>query len=65
MIKPSIVELLGKVDNKYSLVYVASVRARELINGEMPLTDKKELNVVSTAVKEIMEEKITYHYKNI
>lgn len=65
MIKPSIVELLGKIDNKYSLVYVASVRARELINGEMPLTDKKELNVVSTAVKEIMEEKITYHYKNI
>ncbi len=65
MIKPSIVELLGKVDNKYSLVYVASVRARELINGEMPLTDKKELNVVSTAVKEIMDEKITYHYKNI
>ncbi|MEL7570448.1 MAG: DNA-directed RNA polymerase subunit omega [Eubacteriaceae bacterium] len=65
MIKPSIVELLGKVDNKYSLVYVASVRARELINGEMPLVDKKELNVVSTAVKEIMEEKITYHYKNI
>ncbi|NMC55835.1 MAG: DNA-directed RNA polymerase subunit omega [Eubacteriaceae bacterium] len=64
MIKPSIVELLGKVDNKYSLVYVASVRARELINGEMPLVDKKELNVVSTAVDEIMEDKITYHYKN-
>lgn len=65
MIKPSIVELMGKVDNKYSLVYVASVRARELINGEMPLVDRKELNVVSTAVKEIMEDKITYHYKNI
>lgn len=65
MIKPSIVELMGKVDNKYSLVYVASVRARELINGEMPLVDKKELNVVSTAVKEIMDDKITYHYKNI
>ena len=65
MIKPSIVDLLGKVDNKYSLIYVASVRARELINGEEPLVDKKEVNVVSTAVKEIMEDKITYHYKNI
>jgi DNA-directed RNA polymerase subunit omega len=64
MIKPSIVDLLGKVDNKYSLIYVASIRARELINGEEALIDKKELNVVSTAVKEIMEDKITYHYKN-
>ncbi len=65
MIKPSIVDLLEKVDNKYSLIYVASIRARELIRGEEPLVDKKELNVVSTAVKEIMDDKITYHYKNI
>lgn len=65
MIKPSIVDLLGKVDNKYSLIYVASIRARELINGDEPLIDKKELNFVSTAVNEIMDDKISYHYKNI
>jgi DNA-directed RNA polymerase subunit omega len=63
MIKPSIVELLGKVDNKYSLIYVAANRAREIINGDDALVDKTELNAVSTAVNEIMEDKITYHYK--
>jgi len=63
MIKPSIVDLLEKVDNKYSLIYVASIRARELINGDPALIDNKELNVVSTAVKEIMADKITYNYK--
>ena len=64
MIKPSIVELLDKVDNKYSLIYVASIRARELINGDEALVDDDEINVVSTAVKEIMDDKITYHYKD-
>lgn len=63
MIKPSIVELLDKVDNKYSLIYVAANRAREIINGDDSLVDKTELNAVSTAVNEIMEDKITYHYK--
>jgi DNA-directed RNA polymerase subunit omega len=63
MIKPSIGELLDKVDNKYSLIYVAANRAREIINGDEALVDEKELNAVSTAVNEIMEDKITYYYK--
>jgi DNA-directed RNA polymerase subunit omega len=57
------VELLDKVDNKYSLIYVAANRAREIINGDDALVDKTELNAVSTAVNEIMDDKITYHYK--
>jgi DNA-directed RNA polymerase subunit omega len=63
MIKPSIGELLKKVDNKYSLIYVAANRARELINGDETLAEETELNAVSTAVSEIMDDKITYHYK--
>ncbi len=34
MINPSIVELLEKVDNRYSLVVSTSRRARKIIDGE-------------------------------
>ena len=34
MISPSILSLLDKVDNRYSLVVVTSKRARQIIDGE-------------------------------
>ena len=63
MIKPSIVDLLEKVDNKYSLIYVISKRATELINGEMPLVEGCAMNPVTTAAEEIIEGKLTYYYE--
>ena len=41
MINPSIVDLLKKVDNRYSLVIVTSKRARQIIEGSEPLVDTK------------------------
>ncbi len=63
MIKPSIVDLLEKVDNKYSLIYVTSKRAAELIDGEMPLVDMQGMNPVTIAAEEIIEGKLTYYYE--
>ena len=37
MINPSIVELLNKVDNRYTLVTVTAKRARQLIEGANPM----------------------------
>ena len=41
IIQPPIKELVNKVDCRYSLVVLASKRARELVNGDEPLIDTK------------------------
>ena len=37
MIKPSVAELLEKVDNRYELVIATSKRARQIAQGAEPL----------------------------
>ena len=39
---PSIDSLVKKVDNKYTLVTLAAMRARELNNGAAPLVEGAE-----------------------
>lgn len=58
MVKPTVHELLGKVDNRYELVIATSKRARQLANGETALTNKKEASVVTLAATEIAEGKV-------
>ena len=61
MVKPSVQELLEKVDNRYRLVIVTSKRARQIFEAEqkidaiIPTTDKKPL---STAADEIFDGKV-------
>ncbi|ADL51614.1 DNA-directed RNA polymerase subunit omega [Clostridium cellulovorans] len=60
MINPSIVELTDKSGDRYSLVVIASKRARLLIDGDEPLvkvTSKKPLTV---AINEVNEGKIQF-----
>ena len=56
--RPSINELLKKIDNRYQLVLVVSKRARQLSEGSLPLTKIKEASNVSTAAHEVNEEKV-------
>ena len=58
MINPSIVDLLKKVDNRYSLVVIASKRARQLIDGEKALVDIDSTKPVTVAISEIDEDMI-------
>ncbi len=58
MVKPTVNELLKKVDNRYELVIATSKRARQLAGGEEPLTNKKEASVVTLAADEIAEGKV-------
>lgn len=53
MISPSIVELLEKVDNRYSLVVATSKRARQIIQGQSPLIDLKVSKPLTLAINEI------------
>ncbi|WP_291581218.1 DNA-directed RNA polymerase subunit omega [Clostridium sp. UBA6640] len=55
MINPSIVDLLEKVDNRYSLVVAASKRARQLIEGKEPLITVDSTKPVTIAINEINE----------
>lgn len=59
LVKPTVLELLEKVDNRFQLVTATSKRARQLATGSLPLTKKEEPSVVSLAADEIAEGKVT------
>lgn len=58
MVKPTVNELLEKINDRYKLVIVTSKRARQLAEGAEPLTDKKEESMVTLAAQEIAEGKV-------
>ena len=60
MLYPSINELLKKVDSRYTLVMMASKRARQLMEGQSSITDNKTTKTVSIAIQEISEDRIGY-----
>ncbi len=60
MINPSIVDLLKKVDNRYSLVIITSKRARQIIDGSKPLIDTEKYKPLTVAINEVNFGEITY-----
>ena len=62
MIKPSINEVLNKIDNRYYLVGTVAKRAREIIDGsDIYVANKqRETKPVSLATQEVAEGKISY-----
>ena len=58
MVKPSVQELLEKVDNRYRLVIVTSKRARQIAAGDISMTRVKEKSPVTLAANEIAEGKV-------
>ena len=57
LIKPTLESLMTKVDSKFTL---AAKRARQLTDGDEPLVDVDTTKVVSIAMEEIDQGKITY-----
>ena len=60
MINPSIMDLLQKVDDRYSLVIVTSKRARQLIDGSEPLVATKSKQPLTIAINEVNEGVVGY-----
>ena len=58
MVKPTVTELLKKLDNRFGLVIVTAKRARQLSDGAKPLTNKIEDSDVTLAADEIAEGKV-------
>jgi DNA-directed RNA polymerase subunit omega len=60
IVNPTIVELSEKVDCRYTLVVLASKRARQLLAGTQPLIDAKDMKPLKVAVDEINRGLLTY-----
>lgn len=60
MINPSVMDLLKKVDDRYSLVIVTSKRARQLIDGREPLVETKSKKPLTIAINEVNEGEVGY-----
>ena len=60
--KPSINEVLAKIDNRYYLVGTVAKRAREIVDGSEIYVENKqgENKPVCLASEEVAEGKITY-----
>lgn len=58
MVKPSVTELLKKVDNRFQLVIVVAKRARQISSGSKILTDVDEISSVTLAANEVEEGKV-------
>lgn len=58
MVKPAVTDLLKKVDNRYSLVIMTAKRARQIAEGETPMTKAEEKSPVTLAVNEIYEDRV-------
>lgn len=58
MVKPTVAELLTKVDNRYKLVIATSKRARQIAEGSEILVETDDEAPVSIAADEIVEGKV-------
>lgn len=58
MVKPTVKELLTKVDNRFELVVATAKRARQIANGEDVLINTDEEAPVTVAANEIAEGKV-------
>ena len=58
IINPTVTDLLKVVDNRFELVILVSKRARQIAEGQIPLTKVKEKSTVTLAANEIAEGKV-------
>lgn len=59
MVKPTVKELLTKVDNRFGLVVATAKRARQIADGAEPKTNVDEESPVTLAANEIAEGEVT------
>ncbi|NLL30516.1 MAG: DNA-directed RNA polymerase subunit omega [Clostridiales bacterium] len=64
MINPSIMDLLKKANDRYSLVIITSKRARQIIDGSKPFIDTKLKKALTISINEVNEGKINFEASN-
>lgn len=64
MINPSVVDLLEKTHDRYSLVLLSAKRARQIIDGSKPQVDAHSHKPLTIAIHEIDEDAIKFERVN-
>ena len=64
IVKPTVIELLEKAENRYSLVIATAKRARQIASGSIPMTSSDDVSPVTLAADEIEEDKVKIYNKN-
>lgn len=62
MLNPSFEGILKEGDSRYTLVMLASKRARQLIAGAEPMIETDSVKPLSIAIDEILAKKISYKH---
>jgi DNA-directed RNA polymerase subunit omega len=60
MINPSVVDLLEKVHDRYSLVILTSKRARQIIDGSDPYISISSSKPLTIAINEVDQDAFEY-----
>ena len=60
MVNPSTDDMLEKTHSRYTLVVLASKRARQLLSGKTCRVENRSSKYVTNAMEEIIEDKVTY-----
>lgn len=60
MVNPSTDDMVKKIHSRYTLVVLASRRARQLLSGEPCRVNNPSNKFVTDAMEEIFEGKVTY-----
>jgi DNA-directed RNA polymerase subunit omega len=60
MINPSVVDLLEKTKDRYSLVILSSKRARQIIDGSSPKISMNSKKPLTLAINEIDQNALEY-----
>lgn len=55
LVKPTVVQLLDKAENRYRLAIATAKRARQISQGSKPMTETDDISPVSIAADEIEE----------
>lgn len=58
IVKPTVTELLKKVNNRFELVIATAKRARQIASGDSLYTEVEEESPVTLAANEIAEGKV-------
>lgn len=59
LVKPTLDELLPRTENRYTLAILVAKRARQLMNGALPMVQSETPNMVTLSCEEIAEGDVT------
>jgi len=60
LIKPSLDDLMKKVDSKYTLVVISAKRARRITEAQTDVNESVKFNPVSLALQEISDGQVLW-----